>query len=79
MLILIIPIAAKPSNNTLERCVRVNRARQKYDKDEGVETIVSLNTEFYSLPSATTTNSNRRSRTPERECLLVKREEEKQQ
>jgi hypothetical protein len=30
-----------------ERCVRVNRSRQKYDKDEeGVETIVSLNTEL---------------------------------
>jgi hypothetical protein len=30
VLILIIPIAVKPSNNTLERCVRV----KGYDKEE---------------------------------------------
>jgi hypothetical protein len=32
--ILIIPIAAKPSNYTLKRCIRVKMARQKYDKEE---------------------------------------------
>ena len=46
-MLLIIPIAAKPSNNPLKRCVRVKRARQKYDKEEeGVEAIVSLNKEL---------------------------------
>jgi hypothetical protein len=47
VLILLTPITAKPSSNPRERCIRVKSARQKYDKEEeGVETIVSLNTEL---------------------------------